>query len=958
MCLISLWFDMSKCDRLIALSLILGCSCIYSLAIIIPIQAQIIPDSSLGDESSIVNSNQIIKNTPADLIEGGAIRDRNLFHSFDQFNVDNGNAVYFAAPENINNILTRVTGNNISAILGKLGVLEDTTTHINGTANLFLLNPNGIVFGKDAVLDISGSFLATTAQSYIFQNNFAYSAAEPSLPPLLTVNLPIGLQFGTNTGEIINRSLFTHANSFIQGLSVPAEQSLSLIGGKVVLEGGYLSTSEGNIDIGSVAPQNIVKLISSHRGWTIDYEEVATFEDISINNAGKIDGGVMGNSNIALTGKNISLGYDLKRIAETDTKLDDFFTLAPLAHIDRLPEDSVQIIANNTDNIVPPKISINAQETFSIVRGMNLTNQTLGIADAGTIDVDADTVVIYSGGFEGNTLPNSSGNGGLVTFNANRMSVQNGGGGVNTLGSGNGGTINLNIANDLKIKAGGFGADTFDTGHGGRIEINAGNLEVVEGGAGVNTLGSGNGGTIDLNVTNELKIRYGGFGADAVNTGNGGKIEIDAKTIDLKFAGIGVNARNIGRAGQIIINAETILSEDANFSSQSGAPEDLTEIDSTDFDRNQLQKRFGQQDAGDGGIISVTADSLFLGRGGGIKTNTFGAGDAGRIDLKVGYLQLEGNTQTTINSSTQASGNGGNIKIVSNEISIAEGASITADSQETGHAGDININASNIVQLQNRGKISVNGGLEGRSGNINLNANQVYLLDKSVISAKVELGNEGNIFLTANNLFLDDQSEITTDARNDSRGGNISVDLSDNLVALSNSKIVSNAVEGQGGNIQIKTRGFFLSPDSVIEASSIFGVDGTVQINTFDADYNSNLTLLPSKLIDSSLYLTQGCGLNNNHSLVNLGREGLAKSPLNTITNTILVPDIKISENDRAIASQNNQQYWHENDQPMDDYIVEAQNWQVNQQGNVELVSLAPKYNVVNQFGCASSKYK
>ena len=105
-------------------------------------KAQIQPDRTLGDESSIINSITELRS----LIEGGATRGSNLFHSFSDFNVGEGSQVYFANPEGIANIFSRVTGSNISEILGTLGV--------EGTANLFFLNPNGIVFGENAFVDV------------------------------------------------------------------------------------------------------------------------------------------------------------------------------------------------------------------------------------------------------------------------------------------------------------------------------------------------------------------------------------------------------------------------------------------------------------------------------------------------------------------------------------------------------------------------------------------------------------------------------------------------------------------------------------------------------------------------------------------------------------------------------------------------------------------------------------
>ena len=122
--------------------------------------AQITPDATLGAESSVVMPTNI-NGVPSDLIDGGAIRGSNLFHSFREFNSGEGLGAYFTNPAGITNILSRVTGNDPSNILGRLGVL-------GGNANLFLINPNGIIFGPNASLDIGGSFVGSTASSINF----------------------------------------------------------------------------------------------------------------------------------------------------------------------------------------------------------------------------------------------------------------------------------------------------------------------------------------------------------------------------------------------------------------------------------------------------------------------------------------------------------------------------------------------------------------------------------------------------------------------------------------------------------------------------------------------------------------------------------------------------------------------------------------------------------------------
>jgi filamentous hemagglutinin family protein len=174
--------------------------------------AQLIPDGTLSEEPSRVAPQGL-----RDLIEGGAIRDTTLFHSFREFNVNDAQQVYFANPDGIANILTRVTGNNISRILGTLGVL--------GSANLFLINPNGIIFGSNARLDVAGSFTATTADSVIF-DNYEFSATNPEAPPLLTINVTPGLQYGSNHPSRTIRS---------EGI-LSVGQDLNLAAGNLYLE--------------------------------------------------------------------------------------------------------------------------------------------------------------------------------------------------------------------------------------------------------------------------------------------------------------------------------------------------------------------------------------------------------------------------------------------------------------------------------------------------------------------------------------------------------------------------------------------------------------------------------------------------------------------------------------------------------------------------------------------------
>lgn len=230
--LIQSWLGRQRCGPALVMGLSAGMVLTGGAA-----TAQIVPDDTLGDERSQLTPNVTVEGDLGDRIDGGAIRGSNLFHSFEAFSVRELERVYFASPAGIDTILSRVTGSDVSEIFGTLGV--------EGQASLFFLNPNGIVFGDNAVLDIRGSFVATTADRFTFPDGSTYSAVNPEAPPLLTVNVEPGLQYGANPGAIANQG----------NLSVGRD--LTLAAGRLTHTGALtaefgrltLEASDGSIEI-------------------------------------------------------------------------------------------------------------------------------------------------------------------------------------------------------------------------------------------------------------------------------------------------------------------------------------------------------------------------------------------------------------------------------------------------------------------------------------------------------------------------------------------------------------------------------------------------------------------------------------------------------------------------------------------------------------------------------------
>lgn len=212
------------------------------------------------------------------LVEGGTVKGSNLFHSFEQFSIPTGGIAHFNNAVDINSIFSRVTGSSISNIDGVL--------RANGSANLFLLNSNGIVFGPNAQLNIGGSFVGSTASSINFADGTQFSATASQPTSVLTVSVPIGLQFGRNPGAIrvqdVGHNLFqlrgtnlpvVSLGSIPTGLGLEPGHTLALVGGDITFTGGIVSAPSGRIELGSVASGQ-VSITSSLEDLSLNYDQV------------------------------------------------------------------------------------------------------------------------------------------------------------------------------------------------------------------------------------------------------------------------------------------------------------------------------------------------------------------------------------------------------------------------------------------------------------------------------------------------------------------------------------------------------------------------------------------------------------------------------------------------------------------------------------------------------------
>ncbi len=391
-----------------------------------PASAQLIPDTTLGNENSIVNQ---INNLRQD-INGGATRGTNLFHSFQEFNVNSGQSVFFNAP-GISNIFTRVTGSNVSNIFGTLGV--------NGNANLFLINPNGIIFSQGARLNLNGGFTATTATNLSLGPGLEFSAINPQpLANNITVNFPISFGFGNpnqpiNTGTItvqgtgqnlqpqIPGQLITGRNT-TQSLQVNPGQNLNLIGGNINLNGGSIASVGGQINLAAIARGTVL----AEANGQLNLESVLSFENVRLTNGSSIDLSSspavpnLGSGSVTIQGATVEL-------------LDNSVILNQNQSIES---------AGNIDVIATQNFSAIGLNNGSLRSGIYSETGGLNSGEGGNISIRSPNIILQNAAIAANTY--SAAEGGQISLTTNNIQIA-ADSTISTLttGTGSGGEINL-----------------------------------------------------------------------------------------------------------------------------------------------------------------------------------------------------------------------------------------------------------------------------------------------------------------------------------------------------------------------------------------------------------------------------------------------------------------------------------------------------------------------------------
>jgi filamentous hemagglutinin family protein len=915
------------------------------------VQAQTYQPSNRTPVSDSTLGTQVSGNGGNFNITGGVSKGQTLFHSFTDFSVPTNGQANFLNPVGNRDIITRVTGNLFSDLNGAVNT--------NG-ANFFLINPNGIVFGPNAQLNVGKAFVGSTANSLDLVDGSGRTITFGTNPngdaPLLAVNPNVmfnvsALNFGGGAGQISN----------FGGLAVNQNQYIGLIGGNVTMNGGTLIDTGGRVELGGLSAPGTVTLGVEGNNIRAQFPSNVARGDVTLNNFGMGVGIGTGIGDIAISGRNVDLGKSF---------------------------------------LIGGDLSLDAAGAISFRDGSQLLASTFIGGNAGNITVTAkEGVSLVGSEINSQVEPGILGNGGNIKISAGLLSLQDSGIRASTFGQGNAGNITVKVPGAVSLAGQNKFTGILSTveaggvGNGGNIDVTAGSLSLRDGAplgavtraaSDTQPAAQGNAGNVTVKVAGAIDIAGTKVSSSAVSglfsyigegaTGNGGNINVDAGSLSLRDgANLTASTFGQGNAGNVkVIAKEAVSLVDAGVYSEVAAGS-----------------------VGNGGNIDIAASSLSLQDGGQIEASTSGQGNAGNITVKVsGNVSLSGSKLARLFSLTGinpelgnlilnipdindgysswilstveagAIGNGGNINLTAGSLSLQDGAplgTVTRAASGTkpageGNAGNITVKVTGAIYIADKqnGSSKVSGmysyvdpGTKGNGGNININTGSLSLRDGaamqagnfssqgvagdiSITSDRIDLRNSsissygkdvsgGNINLKTTDRLLLIRSGICTNCggiKANSDGGNITI-KSPLIIATpvdGTSEINANTFGGKGGNVFITSQGLFgikyrqkgqdLGSYNFITASSEFGQQGTVKIDTPGTDPGKDSTELPKVTTDASNQISQVCSATNRQNKLTVtGRGGLPPTANDPLTSDVIWQDARAASSQPVASS-------------------------------------------------------
>ena len=800
----------------------------------------------------------------------------NLFHSLERFNVGTGDVANFFNETGLptENILSRVTGGDPSKIFGTI-----QTTDF-GSANLFLLNPAGVIFGSTATLDVGGSFHITTADFLQMGQERAFYA-DISKNSVLTLSSPESFGFLSSAPKEIT----------LEGglLEVPAGKTLSVTSGGINIngaEGGRASglrAPSGRLSLMSMASSGLVQMnqgTNSIEPKPKPYEflgEILLDKGASLDVSGNPGGTVVIRAGqLAIEGGGGESGTAIRSI-----------TRGPINHpglaIDIVSTSEIALSAMPTGRAAIQTISVDSgqggdiriESTNSLSLRGNLMSgfpaiiesASQGISEngggGGSIEIHTDVLKLEDGAFI-TSETSGTGQGGNISLQADHLSIlglkESAQISAKAFDIGTSGQLNIEVP-EILLQGRGDTLAGIETRVGflnqeskpnsGDIRIVSDRIRLIDGAQIVTGVyGEGKGGNINLRAKSLILSGTDSQGAPAAisavlpfpASGEAGDIHLNSETIEVtNGAEIGLFSNSFGDSGNLNLTTRKLNVTQAGLIVSSNIGIGVAGDIHIDADQVLLQgpglpnaggtgieARSSVQALG-GGNISLEAHRLNILDGAKIQTSTLGKGDGGEIDIMTDHLLIAG-IDLEDNS---FDGIGAGIFSSTRQITGFESFS-------GGQGGNISIQTQEAI-LQDRGTISVVSTSPGRAGNIEISSENLSLKDGARITGESTVtGDAGSIILSAEDSIQSAESSITTET-NIGAGGSITIDA--NQLELTNTEISASVVDVPEGTDPNTGLG-----DITVTSQTMQVMGGNITAETTGTRAAGNITILGGPL--------------------------------------------------------------------------------------------------------------
>ena len=841
------------------------CRCLLLLAIGCQSagRAQIATDGSLGSATALTGPNFAIPDSLGKKAGG------NLFHSFSEFSLGQTQSATFSGPVGVKNILARVTGGRASSIDGIL------RSDIDG-ANLYFINPAGVLFGANARLEIGGAFTVTTADYVRLSDGGRFDARLPA-SDILTSAPVSAFGFLSASPKAVS---FTGST-----LEDATGKSLAVIAGDVSLDGAKIVRTDGSLEIISVRSPGEVR-VPADAARPLNASSFTKLGRVTLRNSASLEagrvvirGGVLSleKSSIAASGQRSGDRADAR--LQRKILLTDESSITSTAAASTPEQPALSLKA--------PKILLSGLSTVASAPPQSAAGARNLRIETGDLEVSGGAQIVAR-------------DGGNVAVQANRARLLGTASNISRQPSsimtaavgGTAGAVVLQVGGELTIRDGArvestspdINGDLFITAEAASIigisdrQTSTGILNNSQ------RFSDGDAGDIHLDVSGRLSLAKGGrISSETFGPGQVGSIFVSAGSLRIAgqqkttfSGGISTNVEtpfNDGRSGkiQVAVSGDLEFVKGGQIASLSGARTPGGDIDIRA--RNMLivgggagtkiltgvnARTLGRQSGGRGGDVRIViAGDLIVTAAGGIVADTFFAGNGGGVHLSVGKT-LHIADFGLVSALTKGSGDGGSVIVKAHELLVSTGGAISAGTAGTGKGGTIDVTAKEILISKGDGSgaaiitaESTNPGMGGDGGDVSIDAGSLKISGapdfKTGISARsLGAGESGSVRLQLGTLTLDAKAFIGSSNEGAGKAGSVMVRAIGDIFMRGGSLISTSAAQADAGSIDIAsgTRIDLRENASITASAGLNGGSITVAAPDFIHLIDSSITAI------------------------------------------------------------------------------------------------------------------